>query len=118
MPRSGPGPLTGRPSSRIWPRSGVSKPASSEMSVVLPDPDRPTIATNSPRSMVRSIWRSTSVRRPGGPNPLARPSISRKAISGGPEALLDDAHEAVEGEADEADGDDAQDDVLVDEAVV
>jgi len=39
MPRSGPGSLTASPSSTIVPASGASRPAISEISVVLPEPE-------------------------------------------------------------------------------
>ena len=43
------------PSMQIWPLSGCCSPASALASVDLPDPDSPTSASASPRS----IWRST-----------------------------------------------------------
>src|SRR5262245_1713263 len=48
MPRFGPGPPAGLPSSRTSPDVGISSPAAMRSSVVLPQPDGPTIAINSP----------------------------------------------------------------------
>src|SRR5258708_6759564 len=73
------------------------------------------MATNSPRSMARLTSWST-----GGPSkPLVTLVISRKAMgSDRLEPPFEDAHQPVEGEADEADDDDRENDVLVDEGVV
>src|SRR5258708_37944089 len=82
------------------------------------------MATNSPSSTRRLMSRRTLVRLPAGPYPLLTLRSSRKAtvssplLLGGAQAALDHAHDAVQGEPDQADGDDAQDDVLVDQAVV
>src|SRR5947207_2019662 len=90
-----------------------------ESSVVFPEPDRPTMATNSPLWMARLTEPSTSVRRPSEPNPLATSTSSRKIIASRPlHPGFDEAHQPVEREPDDADGHDAQDDVLVDQAVV
>src|SRR5271169_7187160 len=43
---------TGRPSKRISPRSGTSRPLMQRSSVVLPEPLRPMMATTSPLSIV------------------------------------------------------------------
>ena len=50
------------PSRRTVPVVGVSSPAMSESSVLLPDPDAPTMATERCRGRVKSIsWRIVSV---------------------------------------------------------
>src|SRR4051812_29960616 len=76
------------------------------------------MATNSPRSMVRLMFE----RMAGPPNPLPTFVSSRNAMaaqgSGCFEFALEHAHQTVEHETDESDGDDRQDDVLVNEAVV
>src|SRR5690606_33232627 len=51
-PRSGPGPVTGRPASRIVPEDGGCRPATSDSRVDLPDPLAPTTHTNAPGSTV------------------------------------------------------------------
>src|SRR4029077_16505096 len=93
------------------PESGRSKPAISEMSVVLPAPLNPTIATNSPFSMLRLMFLST------GTPPKAFLSFfsSRKAMGtkrlGGLKSPFDHAHQPVQHEAHQADGENAQNDV-------
>ena len=57
-PRSGPGPLTALPSSRISPPETGRKPAIMFRIVVLPQPDGPTTATNSPLSTVSDTSRT------------------------------------------------------------
>ena len=53
----------GTPSMTIAPASGRTKPAIMFMSVVLPQPDGPTMATNSPSRTVK-LTSSTTTRRP------------------------------------------------------
>jgi hypothetical protein len=67
-PRSTPGPLTGRPSSLTSPALAGSRPATMRRNVVLPQPEGPTTAMNSPRSTTRSM--SCSARN--SPNDLPR----------------------------------------------
>jgi hypothetical protein len=62
MPRSGPGDVTSLPRILIVPLSGAISPAMAEMSVVLPEPENPTMAMNSPSATERSMPVSTSVR--------------------------------------------------------
>src|SRR6185437_3063550 len=50
-PRSGPGPVIGLPSSSTLPRVGRTKPATMFIIVVLPQPDGPITATNSPSAI-------------------------------------------------------------------
>src|SRR3954447_10655633 len=76
------------------------------------------MATSSPRATDRSMLASTSVRAAPRPYPLPTPRSARNATSGRLQPMLDGAHHLVEDEADDADGQDAQDDVLVDQAVV
>ena len=51
MPLSGPGLLTGFPSTLMLPLLGCSKPAIRRRIVLLPDPELPTKAMNSPDCM-------------------------------------------------------------------
>jgi hypothetical protein len=48
--------------SRTSPLSGRISPATVEISVVLPEPENPTMATNSPSAMESEMSRSTSMR--------------------------------------------------------
>src|SRR2546422_4244933 len=50
--RSRSGPVIGAPSSEILPALGCSKPASRRMSVLLPQPEGPTMTVSFARSMV------------------------------------------------------------------
>jgi hypothetical protein len=56
-PRSGPGPLTTRSSTRIRPAVGARKPAIVFSIVVLPHPEGPTTETKSPASTVSEMSR-------------------------------------------------------------
>src|SRR5689334_9323953 len=107
MPRSWPADSTFLPLTLISPASGVSSPAIAETSVVLPLPEKPTMATNSPASMERLTSWSTSL----APYDLLKPSISRMAMCrvrsaacAEREQALQAVHHAVEQEADETDG--------------
>ena len=64
MPRSGPGPVTGLPSSVIAPVDGWSRPAMSRSSVDLPQPDGPRMVTRSLSAIVRSVGSSARVGAP------------------------------------------------------
>src|SRR5688572_1932594 len=118
--RSGPGAVTFEPLKSTSPESGLSRPASSEMSVDFPAPEKPTMTTTSPASMSRLTRSRTWVE----PWLLLTSRSERMGIvvsspgSGGAQAFLGQSHQAIEAEADEADGEDAQDDVLIDEGVV
>src|SRR5262249_43904737 len=57
--RSSPGPDTGLPSMVIAPSVGRSKPASSRISVLLPQPDGPIITVSLPRGTVNEQSRTT-----------------------------------------------------------
>src|SRR5881394_2876573 len=77
--------------------------------------------TSSPRSTERSMSASTSLRASPFPYPLPTPESSKKdpsATSHRLQPMFHGAHHAVEDEPDDPDRQDAQDDVLVDEAVV
>src|SRR5476651_49697 len=71
-PRSSPGPLSARPSSKILPDVAGSRPARMRNNVVLPQPLGPTNEMNSPRSIVIPMLRSAS----RSPNDLHNPEIS------------------------------------------
>ncbi len=53
--------MTSRPSINTAPDVGRINPASSESSVLLPQPDWPTMATNSPAAMEKPMSRNASV---------------------------------------------------------
>ena len=59
--RSGGSPAMSRPSTRIAPDSGSTKPAIARSSVVLPQPELPSSAIISPRATSRLTWSSTRV---------------------------------------------------------
>ena len=61
MPRSVTGPATRRPNTASSPFEGMMSPATSRISVDLPQPDGPTIATNSPRATSSETSSSASV---------------------------------------------------------
>src|SRR5690348_1451963 len=112
----GPGPRCGAPSTVTVPASGVSKPATMFNSVDLPQPDGPTMATNSPSATSRptpSITGSTPV---ADANALRTPRTAillagiAPAHRGKP---LEQARRAVEAEPDQADDDHARDDEVV-----
>src|SRR5690242_10808547 len=95
---------------RMVPVSGSSSPAIIEISVVLPLPEKPTIATNSPASIARFTSCRTSVRCAPSPYDLLNPESSSSAIRepsaprAESEQALQPVHRSVEQEADEADG--------------
>src|SRR5262249_37862344 len=60
--RSGPGFVTTRPSTRMRPALAAIKPSTTERNVVLPQPDGPTIDTNSPSMILRSTPSSATSR--------------------------------------------------------
>src|SRR6185503_16327550 len=117
MPRSGPAVVTGVPFNRISPASGSSSPAMAQMSVVLPLPENPTMATNSPLSIEKFTSCSTSVRALPSPYALQSPLISRNGMTRRPSApraeaeqALQPVHDPIEQEADEADGEHGHED--------
>src|SRR5438876_237374 len=60
--RSGPGFVTAWPSTRMRPAVAAMRPSTTERNVVLPQPDGPTIATNSPSVTFRSTPSSATSR--------------------------------------------------------
>jgi hypothetical protein len=70
----------GRPFSSSAPVSGDARPAMRLTSVVLPDPENPTIATNSPSAIERLMSRNTELRAAPAPKPLLTPLSSRKGM--------------------------------------
>src|SRR5262245_5032543 len=64
MARSGPGPSTARPSSRIAPDVTGRRPSTALRKVDLPQPDGPTMATSSPSNTAKSMSRRTGNDRP------------------------------------------------------
>ena len=88
--RSGPGAVTGRPSTLTKPAVGNSNPAARRRHVVLPHPDGPTTATNSFSATARST-RSTAAKpdHRGGPE-RDIPGVNRDTGEGDPH-LRDDA---------------------------
>src|SRR5690606_36956622 len=78
-PRSGPGPSTGRPSTRSSPAVTGSKPPTMCRNVLLPQPDGPTTVTNSPSPTTRLNPRTASTLRPSRLKVLTR---SRTAMTG------------------------------------
>src|SRR5499427_10833464 len=73
--RSGGRAVTSSPSTALRPASGVSKPATSRSTVVLPLPDGPRSATISPRAADSETPRVTAA----SPNRFSRPSSVRNA---------------------------------------
>ena len=64
MPRSGPGPATGVPLSRMRPELGRSSPATSRSNVDLPQPDGPRMVTKSLSATARLVGSSARVGAP------------------------------------------------------
>src|SRR5262249_22555787 len=99
------------------PRSAGSRPDASLTSVVFPEAEVPTMETNSPASTLR-FTRSSTHRAP---KVLAASFSSISAMRpclDGPKSRLREAHQAVEREAHHADGENAEKNVRVDQAVV
>ena len=65
--RSRLGSVTGAPSSVILPVVGCSKPASRRISVLLPQPEGPTITVSLPRSILNEQSCTTSLRNSTAP---------------------------------------------------
>src|SRR5207253_5782019 len=85
MPRSGPGPTTARPCTRISRASPRMKPPRTCSKVLLPHPLGPTTVTNSPSATDRRARSSTSSVRPSRAYVLRSPTTSSAGvlISGG-----------------------------------
>src|SRR6266851_4319460 len=75
--RCGGTPVMSWPSMTTRPASGLSKPASRRSSVVLPQPELPSRANNSPRSMTRSTPSTAAT----APKRLVRPSMRTIDVS-------------------------------------
>src|SRR5690348_8821140 len=89
------------------PASGRTNPATRFSKVVLPQPDGPTIATNSPSRTLKLTLPTTSRRPLSEVNPLrtSRTSILVRIAPPDPAHPLQEAHETVERQADQADDD-------------
>src|SRR2546430_13933502 len=82
------GARTGRPSINTSPRSGCSNPASSLSRVDFPQPDGPTIATNSPTPTVKDISSRADTSPSPAPNLFQTPLTETSAPTGVPPADL------------------------------
>src|SRR5262249_12695046 len=105
---SGPGPGTGRPSTHTEPPVGTSKPATRRRQVVLPQPDGPTIATNSRSATVRSTRSRAGTPTPLRPNVLVTPSKRITAMAPSRQSVpahggFERAQREIDRETDEAD---------------
>src|SRR5688572_1324360 len=103
------------------PPSGADRPARMPRSVDLPLPIAPTIDVNVPRSTESDTSRRTVLREPfRAGNDLATPAASMKGTltSHRSQPGFGQPHQAVQDEADDPDGDDGEQDVRVDQAVV
>src|SRR5688572_15092316 len=105
-PRSGPGPSTCLPESSTVPLVGLSNPATRLRSVLLPQPEWPISVTNSPLRMVRSM----PVRIDDAPNDMPTPSTLRNLSI--VEAPGREHQRLLKQQADHADGEDGDHDVL------
>src|SRR5689334_19708593 len=112
------GPLRGTPSTCTPPVSGARKPAMMFISVVLPQPEGPTIATNSPSaiSKFRSWMTSSRPLSVGKPLPTALTKILPGIAPAWPSMriapphdlhVLEQPHDAVERKPDQSDDDHA-----------
>src|SRR5262245_60014813 len=99
------GPLRGAPSISTVPASARSKPATMFSRVVLPQPEGPTIATNSPSSTARSMP-SITRSAPVGVGKLLLTPASSILVGIAPAhdlQSLEPAHRAVQQQASQAD---------------
>src|SRR5215475_4506051 len=114
------GRVSACPSIRTSPRSGASKPASMFISVDLPQPEGPTIATNSPSATSNEMPSTTGKTCPLAAEKLLRTSATAifwtcscigSAHVAPPHGLhaLEQSRDAVEQQADHADDDHAGD---------
>src|SRR6185437_5340975 len=103
------------PSMTTVPLSGRTNPAIRFSRVVLPQPEGPTSATNSPSCTLKLIF-SMTCRRPlsdGKPLLSSRTSILVRIAPPDPPVALQQAHQAIQRQADQADDDHAGDDQVV-----
>src|SRR5690606_24474200 len=114
-PRSRLGPDTSRPSMMMTPPDGASRPASAFRTVVLPQPEWPITQTNWPFSTLKLRSSNTTVSgREFVPGKIfSRPWISRKAMASlhVGDQLRESREQLVQDHADQADREDARDDV-------
>ena len=68
--------MNGLPITETWPALGSSRPPSTCSSVLLPEPDAPTIASFSPRRTFSCVLLSTCTFRPPCTNDLEMPVAS------------------------------------------
>src|SRR5208282_1491531 len=109
------GPRSGTPSTLMLPRSGGSKPAMMLSSVDLPQPEGPTMATNSPSPTLKSMPSSTSSEpRPESKLLLTECTVTLAGIAP-PDELqrFEQAHHPVEHQTDYTDDDHAADHQVV-----
>src|SRR5256884_9491812 len=101
------GARTGRPSINTSPRSGCSNPASSLSRVDFPQPDGPTIATNSPTPTLKDISSRADTSPSPAPNLFQTPLTETSAPTGVPPAdllqILQTSHDEIQQQSDGAD---------------
>ena len=71
------------PSIRIWPLLGLISVAIMLRMVLLPEPDGPSSATNSPRRTLKETSRTASMAVPASWNDLLNPLTSMRCTSAG-----------------------------------
>src|SRR5579872_3224595 len=101
------GPARGLPSMRIEPASGCRNPATMFIRVVLPQPEGPTMATNSPSATVRLTSSTTCSDAPFEAKPLRMPLTAILVAIAPPYRFqaLEQPHQSVEHQTDQADDD-------------
>src|SRR5258706_2672304 len=109
-PRSGPGPSMCFSASRMVPAVGFSRPATRLSSVLLPQPECPISVTNSPLRIARSMPVSATKSPFLVSKVLSTDSMLRYLCIG--EAPGEQHQRLLEHQADDADGEDGDDDVL------
>src|SRR5215813_5347065 len=105
----------GTPSITTAPASGRMNPAIRFRSVVFPQPEGPTIATNSPSRTLKLTLSMTSSRPLSETNPLetSRTSILVRIAPPDPAHFLQQPHQPIERQTDQADDDHAGDHQIV-----
>ena len=73
--------MTGLPSIRICPLLGFTRVAIMLRTVLLPEPDGPSNATNSPRRTLKETSRTASIAVPASWNDLLKPLTSMRSAS-------------------------------------
>src|SRR2546423_2588927 len=111
------GARTGRPSINTAPRSGRSNPASTLSRVDFPQPDGPTIATNSPAPTVKDMSSRADTSPSPVPNVFHTPWTETSAPTSVPPAdllqVLQASHDEVQQQSDDADHDHSRDDEVI-----